>query len=65
MKEALRMERRSLKRLSGKGLEGAPLHGALEDMLRKDPDTGISHHRDTFKGEGDLESGRGLVYRGL
>ena len=43
----------------------APLLGTLEDMLRKAPDTGISLHRGPFTAEGNLECGRGLVYRGL
>jgi len=59
---ALGTERLSLKRLSGQGLEGGgPLLGALEDMLRKAPDTGISLHRGRFTAEGNLESGRGLI----
>ena len=42
-----------------------PLLGTLEDMLRKAPNTGISLHRGPFTSEGNLESGGGLVYRGL
>jgi hypothetical protein len=34
-------------------------------MLRKAPDTGISLHRGPFTAERNLESRRGLVYRGL
>ena len=44
---------------------GAPLKRTLEDMLKKAPDTGICQHRGPFKVEGNLESGSGLVYRGL
>jgi hypothetical protein len=43
----------------------APLLGTLEDMLRKALDTGISLHRGPFTSEGNLESGGGLIYRGL
>ena len=43
----------------------AHLLGTLEDMLRKVPDTGISLHRGPFTSEGNLESGGGLVHRGL
>jgi hypothetical protein len=43
----------------------APLLGTLEDMLRKAPHTGISLHRGPFMSEENLESGEGLVYRGL
>jgi len=32
---ALRMEHLSLKRLSGEGLDGCPLQGNMEDMLRR------------------------------
>jgi len=39
--------------------------GTLEVMLRKAPDTGITLHRGPFTNEGNLESGEGLVYRGL
>jgi len=35
------------------------LLGTLEDMLRKAPDTGISHYRAPFMSEGNLESGGG------
>jgi hypothetical protein len=60
------MERLSLKMLSGKALEGGgPSLGTLEDMLRTAPDTGISLRRCPFMAEGNLESGRGLVYRRL
>jgi len=41
------------------------LLGTLGDMLREAPDTDISLHRGPFTAEGNLESGRGLVYRGL
>jgi len=50
-----------VRRASGK----APLLGTLEDMLRNAPDTGISLYRGPFMSEGNLESGGGLVYRGL
>jgi len=33
--------------------------GALEDVLGKAPDMGISLHRGPFKSEGNLESGEG------
>jgi hypothetical protein len=60
------MERLSMKRVSGEGLEGRlPLLRTLEDMLRKAPDTGISLHRNPFRAEGNLESGRRLIYQGL
>jgi len=39
--------------------------GTLEDMLRKALDTGISLHMGPFTAEGNLESRRGPVYRGL
>ena len=39
--------------------------GALEDMLRKAPDTGISLHRGPFMSERNLESGGGVIYRGV
>ena len=39
--------------------------GTLEDMLGKAPDTGISVRRGPFTAEGNLESGKELVYRGL
>ena len=42
-----------------------PLLGTLEDILRKAPDTGISLDRGPFTSEGNLKSGRGLLYRGL
>jgi len=49
-----------------RGLLGrAPLLGTLEDMLRKAPDMGISLHRGPFMSEGNLESGGGLICRGL
>jgi hypothetical protein len=42
-----------------------PLLGALEDMLRKILDTGISLQRGTFLYVGNLESGGvGLIYWG-
>ena len=63
---ALGTERLSLKRLSGEGLEGgAPSLRTMEAMLRKAPVAGTSLHRGPFMAEGNLESGRGLVYRGL
>jgi len=43
----------------------APLLEILEDMLRKAPDMGISLHRGPFASEENLESGRGLLCRGL
>jgi len=43
----------------------APLLETLEDMLKKAPDTGISLHRGSFTSKGNLESGRGLLCRGL
>ena len=56
----------SLKRLSGEGQEGGgSFNGDPEDMLRKVPYTDISLHRGPFMAEGNMESGRGLVYRGL
>jgi hypothetical protein len=66
MKGALKMESLSLKRLCGGGLRGgAPSLQTLEDMLRKAPDTGIALQRGPFTTEGNLESGGGLIYRGL
>ena len=60
------MEHLFLKRLCGEGLEwGAPFLGTLEDMLGKAPDTGISLSRGPFTADGNLESGKELVYRGL
>ena len=55
MKGALGIEVLSLKRPSGEGLDGAPLMGALEDVLRKAPDTGVSLHRSSFTAEENLE----------
>ena len=49
------MERFSLKGLSAEG----SFTGALEDMLRKTPDTGISLCTGPFMSEGNLESGGG------
>jgi len=49
----------------GGPLGRAPLLGTLEYMLRKAPDTGICLHRGPLISEGNLESGRGLIYRGL
>jgi hypothetical protein len=49
----------------GGPLGRAPLLGTLEYMLRRAPDTGISLHRGPFMSERNLESGGGLVYRGL
>ena len=44
--------------LSLRGLgRGAPLLGTFEDMQRKAPDMGISHHRGPFMAEGNLEGG--------
>jgi len=43
----------------------APVLETLEDTLKKALDTGISLHRGPFTSEGKLESGEGLVYRGL
>jgi hypothetical protein len=63
---ALGMERLSLKRLRAEGLwGGGSFPGTLEDMLKKAPDMGSSLHRGPFIPEGNLESGGGLVYRGL
>ena len=59
MKEALGMEHLSLKRISVEGLEGVPLLGTLEDMLRK------ALNRDSFTAKGNLESGRRLVHWAL
>jgi len=39
--------------------EGSFTGGALEDMLRKAQDMGISLHWSPFKSDGNLESGRG------
>jgi len=49
----------------GGPLVRAPLLGTLEYLLRKAPDIGIFLHRGPFMSEGNLESGGGLVYRGL
>ena len=49
----------------GGPLGRAALLGILEDMLRKTPDTGTSLHWGPFPSLGNLESGGGLVYRGL
>ena len=66
MDGALRVERSvSEEARCGGPLGRAPVLGTLEDILRKAPDTGISLHRGLFTFEGNLESGRGLVYRGL
>jgi len=48
----------------GGPLGRAPLLGALEDTLRKAPDTGTSLHRGPFMSEGNMESGggRGFSY---
>jgi hypothetical protein len=49
----------------GGPLGRVPLLGALDDMLGKILDTGISLHRGTFLSVGNLESGGvGLVYWG-
>ena len=57
------MELLSLKSLRVRGPQsGAPSLGTLEDMLRKTPNKGISLHRGPFPAEGNMESGRGLVY---
>jgi len=54
------LERLFLKRVRGGGLRGGnPSLGTPEDMLGKDPDTGISLHRGPFTTEGNLESGGG------
>jgi len=58
MKGALGMEHLSLKRISVAGLEGGPLLGTLEDMLRKALD------RDSFMAKGNLESRR-LIHQAL
>ena len=42
-------------RASGEG----SVTGALEDVLRKAPNMGISLHRGPFMSEGNLESGEG------
>ena len=42
-----------------KPYEEGSFTGALEDMLRKAPDTGISLHRGPFMSKGNLESGEG------
>ena len=39
--------------------------GPWKDMIRKAPDKGISLHKGPFMSEGNLESGGGLIYRGL
>jgi hypothetical protein len=49
----------------GGPLGRAPLLGTMEDMLSKALDIGISLHRGPSTFEGNLESGRGLTYRGL
>jgi hypothetical protein len=49
----------SLKWLRGGGLGGKSFTGALEDMLRKSPDTGISLHGGPFPSEGNLVCGGG------
>jgi len=49
----------------GGPLGRVPLLRSLEDKLRKVPDTGISLHRGPFMSKGYLESGGGLIYRGL
>jgi hypothetical protein len=62
------MERLSLKKLSGVGLEGrgvlywGPWKICKERLLALD--TGIFLHMGPFTAEGNLESGKGLVYRG-
>ena len=55
----------SLKRFSGEGLEGGSSTGDPGIYVKKAPNMGMYHHRGPFKAEGYLESGRGLVYRGL
>jgi hypothetical protein len=60
MKEALGMERLSLKRLRGGDLGrgmGAPSLVTLEEMSRKSVDAGISLQRGPFPPEGNLISG--------
>jgi len=59
MKGALGMEHLSLKRITVEGLEGGPLLGTVEDMLRKALD------RDSFTAKGNRESGRRLIYQAL
>jgi len=61
------MELLSLKKLCGEDIRGwgVPSLGTVEDMLRTAPDTGISFHRGLFTTEGNLESGKGIIYRGL
>jgi hypothetical protein len=43
--------------------------GGLRDWglwkIRKAPDKGISLHRGSLTSEGNLESGRGLIHRGI
>ena len=51
--------------VSGGRGDRAPLLGTQKDKIRKAPDMGISLVRGTFMSEGNLESGGGLVYRGL
>ena len=43
---------------------GVPSLGALEDMLRKSPDTGISLHGGPFLSEGNLVRRGGGSYTG-
>jgi hypothetical protein len=62
---ALEVKRLSLKKLRGRASRGSSSLGTLEDMLSKAPDTEISLHSDLFTNEGNLESGEGLIYRGL
>ena len=64
LKGALGMERLSLKTLCGGGLGGgASSLGALEDMLRKSLDMGISLHAGPFPSEGNLVCGGARIPR--
>jgi hypothetical protein len=61
IKGALWMKRLSLKKLRGGdfGEGGSSFTGALENMLRKSPDMGISLHGGPFPSEGNLVCGGG------
>jgi hypothetical protein len=62
MKRALGIRHFSLKRLTGED----SVIGALEDVLRKAPDTEISLHRGApFHLRGIWTQERGLVYQGM
>jgi hypothetical protein len=65
MKEVLGMEHLSEEAQCRGPLGRAPLLGTLKDVLRKAPDKGISLHRGPFMSEGNLQSGKGLIYRRL